>query len=164
MYQDYKDLLSAFHSHGVKYLIVGGFAVIYHAQPRFTKALDLFINADLENAKATYAALADFGVSMQGIRPEDFTDRSNFFRFGREPKGFDILPTIPGVEFEAAWDRRVETTIDTQTGLPAFFISSEDLIASKLASGRARDLADVEDIRNAIESQGSGENAAAEPL
>ena len=68
------------------------------------------------------------------------------------------------MEFEAAWDRRVETTIDTQTGLTAFFISSEDLIASKLASGRARDLADVEDIRNAIESQGSGENAAAEPL
>ncbi len=102
MYQDYKDLLFAFQSHGVKYLVVGGFAVIYHAQPRFTKDLDLFIKSDAANAKATYAALADFGAPLEGIRPDDFTDRQNFFRFGRDPKGFDILPEIPGVDFDAA--------------------------------------------------------------
>ncbi len=90
MYRDYKDLLSVFQSHGVKYLIVGGFAVIYHSQPRFTKDMDLFIKADSENAKATYAALAAFGAPLQGMTPEDFTDRESFFRFGREPKGFDI--------------------------------------------------------------------------
>lgn len=153
MYQDYKDLLSAFQSHGVKYLIVGGFAVIYHAQPRFTKDMDLFIKADPENGRATYAALAEFGAALQGISAEDFTDRNSFFRFGREPKAFDILPAIPGVDFDAAWERRVETVIDTSTGLKANFISADDLIASKLASGRIRDLADVEDIRKALESQ-----------
>ena len=92
MYQDYKDLLSAFQSHGVKYLVVGGLAVIYHAQPRFTKDMDLFIKADSANAKATYAALGKFGALLQGICPDDFTDRNNFFRFGSDPKGFDILP------------------------------------------------------------------------
>jgi hypothetical protein len=153
MYQDYKDLLSAFRAHGVKYLVVGGFAVIYHSQPRFTKDLDIFIKADLENAKATHAALAEFGAPLQGLRPEDFTDRNSFFRFGREPKGFDILPAIPGVDFDAAWERRVETVIDRTTGLISFFISKEDLIASKIASGRTRDLADVEEIRKAAESQ-----------
>jgi hypothetical protein len=66
MYQDYKDLLSAFHAHGVKYLIVGGYAVIFHAQPRFTKDIDLFIKADPANAQATYAALAAFGAPLQG--------------------------------------------------------------------------------------------------
>jgi hypothetical protein len=65
MYQDYKDLLSAFQSHGVKYLIVGGFAVIYHSQPRFTKDMDLFIQADSENASAKYATLAAFGAPLQ---------------------------------------------------------------------------------------------------
>ena len=55
MYRDYKDLSSAFHSHRVKYLIVSGFAVIYHSQPRFTKDLEYFISADPENAKATYS-------------------------------------------------------------------------------------------------------------
>jgi hypothetical protein len=153
MYQDYKDLLSAFQSHGVKYLVVGGFAVIYHSQPRFTKDLDLFIKADPENAKATYAALADFGAPLPGLRPEDFTDRNSFFRFGREPKGFDILPAIPGIDFDAAWERRVETVIDMVTGFKANFISADDLIASKLASGRPQDLADADAIRKAKESQ-----------
>src|ERR1017187_6593879 len=63
MYQDYKDLLSAFHAHGVRYLIVGGYAVIFHAQPRFTRDIDLFIKADAANAQATYAALAEFAAS-----------------------------------------------------------------------------------------------------
>lgn len=153
MYQDYKDLLSAFHAHGVKYLVVGGFAVIYHAQPRFTKDMDLFIKADLENAKATYAALTGFGASLQGIRAEEFTDRHSFFRFGREPKGFDILPAIPGVDFDTAWERRVETVIDPASGLKANFISAADLIASKLASGRPQDIADADAIRKAVESQ-----------
>ena len=153
MYQDYKDLLSAFHAHGVRYLIVGGYAVIFHAQPRFTNDIDLFIKADLANAQATYAALSDFGAPLQGIRPEDFTDRSTFFRFGRDPHGFDILPDIPGVEFDAAWERRVETTVDPASGLKAFFISRDDLIAAKLTSARPQDLADVEAIRKAAESQ-----------
>ena len=116
--------------------------------------MDLFIKADPANAKATYAALAEFGAPLQGIRPEDFTDRNSFFRFGREPKGFDILPSIPGVDFDAAWERRVEIVVDPATGLKANFISAEDLIASKLASGRLQDLADADAMRKAMESQG----------
>jgi hypothetical protein len=153
MYQDYKDLLSAFHAHGVRYLIVGGYAVIFHAQPRFTKDIDFFIKADLANAQAIYAALADFGAPLQGIRPEEFVDRNSFFRFGRDPRGFDILPDLPGVDFDAAWERRVEGVLDAKTGLTAFFISKDDLIAAKLASGRPQDIADVDAIRKAVESQ-----------
>jgi hypothetical protein len=156
MYQDYKDLLSAFQSHGVKYLIVGGFAVIYHSQPRFTKDMDLFLKADPENAKALYTALAEFGAPVQDIRAEDFTDPNSFFRFGREPRGFDILLSIPGVDFDAAWERRVETVVDPATGLKANFISADDRIVSKLASGCPRDLADANDIRKAAESQRPG--------
>jgi hypothetical protein len=85
MYQDYKDLLSAFQTHGVKYLIVGGYAVIFHAQPRFTKDIDVFIKADRANAEAVYAALAEFGAPLQGLRPEDFANRGRFFRFGHTP-------------------------------------------------------------------------------
>ena len=153
MYQDYTDLLSAFHAHGVRYLIVGAYAVIYHAQPRFTKDIDLFIKADPANAQATYAALAAFGAPLQGIRPEDFAERGSFFRFGHDPHGFDILPDIPGVEFESAWERRVEGLIDPKSGLKAFFISAPDLIAAKLAAGRPQDIADAEAIRKAAEAQ-----------
>jgi len=153
MYQDYKDLLSAFNAHGVRYLIVGGYAVIFHAQPRFTRDIDLFIKADPENARATYEALASFGAPLQEVRVEDLFDPKNFFRFGREPRAVDILPGIDGVDFDAAWERRVEGVIDATSGLTGFFISKDDLIASKLAAGRLRDLADVEEIRESTESQ-----------
>jgi hypothetical protein len=127
--------------------------VIYHSQPRFTKDIDLFIKADPANAQATFAALAAFGAQLQGIRPEDFVEPGNFFRFGHDPHGFDILPDIPGVDFEAAWDRRVEGVIDPRTGLKAFFISAPDLIAAKMAAGRPQDIADAEAIRQASEAQ-----------
>ena len=78
MYRDYNDLLCAFHAHGVRYLIVGGYAVIFHAQPRFTSNIDFFIKADLANAQATYAVLASFGAPLEGIRPEEFADRGSF--------------------------------------------------------------------------------------
>jgi hypothetical protein len=156
MYQDFKDLLSAFHGHSVKYLIVGGYAVSFHAQPRATKDMDLFIKADDANAKATYAALASFGAPLDNIGAADLTDPRNFIRFGREPVAVDILPGIDGVDFDAAWERRVEAVIDPQSGLTAFFISKRDLLASKLAAGRMRDLADVEAIREATESEEQG--------
>jgi hypothetical protein len=154
MYQDFKDLLSAFNALGVKYLIVGGYAVSFHSQPRFTKDMDLFIKAGQANAKATYAALARFGAPLDAISEEDLADPRQFIRFGREPVAIDILPGVDGVDFDAAWERRVEGVIDPQSGLIAFFISRDDLIASKLAAGRMRDLADVEEIREAAESEG----------
>jgi hypothetical protein len=78
--------------------------------------------------------------------------RDAFFRFGLDPRRVDILPHIPGVDFDAAWQRRVETTVDADTGLKAFFISRDDLIAPKLAAGRPQDLADVDAIRKAASS------------
>jgi hypothetical protein len=149
MYQDYKDLLSAFNAHSVRYLIVGGYAVIFHAQPRFTRDIDIFIKADPENAKATYEALAAFGAPLQDIRVEDLAEPNNFFRFGREPHAIDILPSIDGVAFDAAWEKRVEGVVDPQSGLTAYFISSADLVTAKIAAGRLQDLADVEVLRKA---------------
>ncbi|MFZ0743777.1 MAG: DUF6036 family nucleotidyltransferase, partial [Terracidiphilus sp.] len=111
------------------------------------------IQADPSNAHATYDALAAFGAPLEGIRPEDFAERGSFFRFGHDPYGFDILPEIPGVDFDAAWERRVEGVIDPKSGLRAFFISAPDLIASKLAAGRPQDIADAEAIRKAIEAR-----------
>ena len=149
MYQDYKDLLSAFNAHGVRYLIVGGYAVIFHAQPRFTRDIDLFIKADPENARATYEALVAFGAPLQHVRVEDLAEPSNFFRFGREPHAIDILPGIDGMDFDTAWGKRVEGVVDPESGLTAYFISAADLVTAKIAAGRLQDLADVEAVRKA---------------
>ncbi len=153
MFQDYKDLLSAFNAHGVKYLIVGGYAVSFHAQPRATKDIDLFIKADAPNAKATYEALSSFGAPLENLRVDDLADPHNFIRFGREPRAVDILPGIDGVDFDAAWESRVEGVIDPRSGLTAFFISCADLVTAKLAAGRPQDIADVAALRMAAETR-----------
>ena len=72
MFQDFNELLSLFNAHGVKYLIVGGYAVSFHAQPRATKDIDILIQPDIANATALYAALAKFGAPMEGLAAEDF--------------------------------------------------------------------------------------------
>ena len=153
MYPDFKELLSVFNAHSVKYLIVGGYAVSFHAQPRATKDIDILVKADAENAKATYAALAEFGAPLEGLAPEDFAGRGSFFRMGREPVAVDILSEIPGVDFDAAWGKRVDGVIDPVSGLTAHFISGEDLMAAKIAAGRPQDIADVTAIQKAAESR-----------
>ena len=151
MHQDFKELLSAFNAGQVRYLIVGGYAVSYHAQPRATKDLDILIGADAENSKAVYAALAKFGAPIEGLSARDFAEPDNFFRMGTPPVMVDIMPKISGVEFEEAWSRRVDVQIDDGLSVP--FISRHDLLIAKLAAGRAQDLIDVDALRESSQSQ-----------
>jgi hypothetical protein len=153
MFQDFNELLSIFNARSVKYLIVGGYAVSFHAQPRATKDIDLLIKPDAGNAEAVYAALAEFGAPMEGLTREDFTQCGKFFRMGREPVAVDILTEIDGVDFDGAWDRRVEGVIDRASGLRAYFISGADLMAAKIAAGRPQDIADVAALRKAAASR-----------
>ncbi len=149
MLAEFKELLSIFNARSVRYLVVGGHAVSLHAQPRTTQDIDILIAVDPGNANKVYGALQEFGAPLEGLKAEDFGERGKFFRMGRVPFAVDILPEIDGVDFEQAWKNRQETVIDEQSGLKALFISSEDLIANKLAAGRPQDLADVAALRDA---------------
>src|SRR5450432_1799134 len=151
MHQDFKELLSAFNAGQVRYLIVGGYAVSFHAQPRATKNLDILIGADAENSKAVYAALAKFGAPVEGLSAKDFAEPDNYFRMGTPPVMVDIMPKISGVEFEEAWGRRVDVRIDDNLSVP--FISREDLVVAKLSAGRAQDLIDVDALRESDQSR-----------
>jgi hypothetical protein len=142
MYPDFKELLSILNAHKVRYLIVGGYAVGFHAQPRATKDLDILIGPDVQNAQAVYYALAVFGAPLQDVTPHDLLDPDGFFRMGHPPVMIEILSAIKGIEFDGAWQRRVEIVVDSATGLRAFMLSREDLIAAKLASARPQDLAE----------------------
>ena len=150
MFHDFKELLSSLNRQNVRYLIVGGYAVSLHAQPRATKHMDVLIKPDAVNAKAVYVALAEFGAPLDGIAVEDFMEPGKFFRMGVAPVMVDILSEIGGVDFDAAWARRVEAVIDPETGLKGSFISREDLITAKLAAGRPQDLADVDALSKAV--------------
>jgi hypothetical protein len=151
MHQDFKELLSAFNAGQVRYLIVGGYAVSYHAQPRATKDLDILIGGDAENSNAVYAALGKFGAPIEGLSARDFAEPDNFFRMGTPPVMVDIMPKISGVEFEEAWSRRVVVQIDDGLSVP--FISREDLLIAKLAAGRAQDLIDVDALRESSQGE-----------
>lgn len=145
--EDLKQLLIAFNEHGVEYLIVGGYAVAAHAEPRATKDLDLWIRSEIANSEAVYKALASFGAPLAGLSPADFRDDPNsVFQIGQPPARVDILQHIDGVGFEEAWHDRHEAIVE---GIPAHVISVQHLIQNKLASGRSRDLVDVEAIREA---------------
>jgi hypothetical protein len=130
----------------------GAYAVSIHAQPRATKDIDIWVKPDAEKAQALYAALLQFGAPLEGLTSADFAE-CPVFHMGREPVAVDILTELPGADFDAAWERRVEDVIDTTSGLKATFISRADLVTAKLASGRSQDLADVDALRKAQESQ-----------
>ena len=100
MFPDFKELLSCFNAHRVKYLIVGGYAVSFYAQPRATKDLDIFIKADPQNAQTALDALRAFGAPLENLSISDLADPTNFIRFGREPIAIDLLPEILGVDFD----------------------------------------------------------------
>jgi hypothetical protein len=82
MHRDFKELLSILNAERVKYLVVGGYAVSLHAQPRATKDLDILIRPDTANAAALFRALAKFGAPLGGLQPDDFAQRGSFFRMG----------------------------------------------------------------------------------
>jgi hypothetical protein len=141
---DFRELLSLFKKYEVRYLIVGGYAVMRYTEPRFTKDLDILIAVDDENAAATYAALKEFGAPLQNLKPRDFAEEGYFYQMGIPPLRVDVLMSIPGIRFNEAWERRETIGI---AGTAMHFIGKEDLIQAKLASGRPRDLLDAESLR-----------------
>ncbi len=145
---DFKELLNLFGKHEVRYLVVGGYAVMKYSEPRFTKDLDLWIAADLKNAEAVYAALKEFGAPLANLTPEDFTQEGYFYQMGRPPLRVDIMMSIPGVRFEEAWKNRVMVELED---LRIPFISRADLIRAKEASGRPQDKIDLQKLRKAAE-------------
>jgi len=149
---DFKELLNALEKHRVRYLVVGGYAVMKYTEPRFTKDLDLWISTDEENSKAVFSALKEFGAPLKGLTPLDFTENGYFYQMGKPPFRLDIMMSIPGVEFETAWEHREEVLLE---GMTIPFISRADLIRAKVASGRAQDLLDAENLRKAEQERES---------
>jgi hypothetical protein len=143
---DFRELLSILEKHKVRYLVVGGYAVMKYTEPRFTKDLNLWIATDPENAEVVFAALREFGAPLKDLAPTDFTQEGYFYQMGNPPFRLDIMMSVPGVAFEAAWANREETHVE---GLVIPFISKADLIKTKEASGRDQDLMDVKELRKA---------------
>lgn len=141
---DFKEPLSLFKKHRVRYLVVDGYAVMKYTEPRFTKELDLWISTDPTNAKAVFGALKEFGAPLKGLAPSDFMEKGCFYQMGTPPFRLDIMMSIPGGDFETAWKHREEVRLE-ELVIP--FISKKDVVSAKEASGRAQDLIDAEQLK-----------------
>jgi len=139
MSPDFKEILSIFNEHEVRYLIVGAHAVMKYSEPRFTKDLDIWVEASTSNARKVFAALKDFGAPLEDVTESDFASEG-FFQMGRPPVRIDILMTIEGVEFGEAWPNRKEGDF---ASVPVNFIGPEDLVANKTVSARPQDILDI---------------------
>jgi len=148
--QDHKELLSALNDHNVEYVVVGGYAVGAHAEPRATKDLDVFIRADAANSEAVFKALAAFGAPLSGFTPSDFNDGRSVFHMGQPPQRIDVLQHLDGITFDETWDNREIAVVNDELAVP--IIGIDDLIRNKLAAGRPRDLLDVAELVEAKEA------------
>ena len=145
----FSELLRIFNANGVRYLVVGGYAVMLYSEPRFTKDLDVWVGDDDTNAARVFRALAEFGAPLTGVQPADFAKPDLIYQLGVPPLRVDVLTSITGVEFEAAWERRSEAAFGD---VAAPFIGLEDLIRNKRATARASDLADCERLESDSDS------------
>ena len=145
MIQDYRDLLAELVRADARFLIVGAHALSVHGVPRGTVDLDVWIAASPDNAKRVWAALAAFGAPLESlhIRESDFTRPDMIAQVGLPPWRIDILTSVTGVTFDEAWDERVEDLFD---GVRVPFIGRAAFIGNKRASGRTKDLADIESL------------------
>jgi len=137
---DFADLFRTFNDADVRYLVVGAYAVIFHAEPRYTKNVDLWVEPTPGNAERVFRALAAFGAPLDQVRAEDFQEAELVYQIGIEPNRIDILMGIPGLDFAAAWEHAVASRYGDQ---PIRVLSLDDLILAKRTSGRPQDLLDV---------------------
>jgi uncharacterized nucleotidyltransferase DUF6036 len=137
---DLREFIELLNSHHVEYVVVGGHAVAFHGHPRFTGDMDFLIRPTPDNARRVLNVLDEFGFGGLGISEEDLIETGRVVQLGRPPNRIDILTSISGVDFNAAWRSRIEAMLDDQSvGL----LGWEELLKNKRAAGRPKDLADV---------------------
>ena len=142
--EDFREFLKCLNVAGVEYLLIGGHAVAYHGYVRPTTDMDVWIALDRANAeKAVKAVREFFGTEMKGLSPEWFLNPENVSRFGVRPFLIEILTQVSGGDFKSAFARHIEAEID---GVRTNVIALDDLKANKRASGRNKDLADLDNL------------------
>lgn len=138
---DFREFLRFLNENRVRYLLVGGYAVGLHGYPRYTKDLDIWVEASQENAERVIKAIEDFGFASLELTPQDFLEPGVFIQIGYPPVRIDLLTQPSGVVFAECYENREQIEVD---GLTIPVIGLEDLRKNKKSAGRSQDLADLE--------------------
>lgn len=147
-FPDYEEFIAALNDRGVRYLVIGAYAVAFHARPRATRDLDILLEPTPANARRALAALHDFfGGADLGYSVSDLMDPHWIIQLGVAPVRIDLLSAVPGCSsFKVAWKNRVESRFGS---VKTYYLGLDDLIRAKAAAGRVQDLADVRVLRRA---------------
>lgn len=150
-YRDFEEFLESLNAREARYLVAGAHAVAFHAQPRATRDLDIYIEPTASNAQRVLAAIRDFFAGADlGFSIEDLTNPDLIIQLGVAPVRIDLLTSLSGIpSFAEAWERRVEARYG---GVETSYLSLDDLIRAKEAAGREQDRADVTALRRAKDS------------
>lgn len=147
--EDYKDMLLALSDEKVRFLLVGAYAMAAHGYPRATMDIDIWVMPDPNNADAVLRALNRFGAPFHNLTREDLQKEGIIFQIGVAPRRIDIITSASGLQFEETYHRSLSVQIE---GIDIHIPSLDDLIKNKRASGRLKDLADVEVLMSLIKS------------
>ena len=140
---DFKEFIESLNDNGVRYLVVGGYAVAFHGHPRYTKDIDIWIEMTPENAAKVVNALDQFGFGSLGLKEADFLVPDQIIQLGYPPNRIDLMSTLPGVDFSTCYSSRIQIEVDE---VPVNFINWENLRKNKKPSSRHKDLADLENL------------------
>jgi hypothetical protein len=146
--QDFKELFKIFKEFRVKYLIVGAYAVIYYAEPRYTKDLDIWVEPTMDNARRAWKALEAFGAPLIDMSVEDFCSHELSYWIDVAPNRISIMMNIPGLEFSSSWHKKVSSSYG---GEPIHIVHIDDLIRAKKTMDREQDRLDVRSLEQAKE-------------
>lgn len=142
--KDFREFIQLLNENKVKYLVIGGYAVAFHGYPRYTKDLDFWIWANPDNADLLLKTIKDFGLGSMNLSKEDLLDLDNVIQIGYEPNRIDVIIDLEGLDFEACYTRRIDSSIG-DINIP--FIGLEDLIKNKLSTGRMQDKVDASKLK-----------------
>ena len=140
---DFKDFLKLLNANRVEYLLIGGYAVGYHGYPRATGDMDVWVAVNPENADRIVVALKQFGFTVPELSAELFLRQNQIVRMGLPPVRIELMTTISGVEFQECYAAKVVAELD---GIKVNLINLKYLKINKKASGRYKDLNDLENL------------------
>ena len=141
--QDFKELLELLNRHNVEYIIVGAYALAHYGAPRYTGDIDIYVKPSPENAERIISALSDFGFGSLDLSSGDFCLPRRVIQLGIPPVRIDIITSISGVTWEEAYENKISGSYGD---VAVYFLGRNEYIANKRATGRKKDIADLEAI------------------
>jgi predicted nucleotidyltransferase len=143
--KDFEDFIVLLNKYQVEYMVIGGYALMFHGKPRYTGDLDIWIAISDQNAQKTLSVIKDFGMASLGLTKDDFLKPGIINQIGYPPLRIDILNEIDGIEFAQAKTNVQLVTMDN--GVTINYIGVQDFIKNKKATGREQDIADIKEIQ-----------------